>query len=244
MDRSVGEDRDRHADARDDKAEARDQISATRDLKAADRDDRAQAREGREGVANTGSAADRAAALRDRQGGAANRSHSAEDRAASASDRTFSSKERAASSIDGLTGAYRRDAGILELDRAIDRAQRMKEPLVLAFVDVDGLKERNDALGHAAGDQLLRRTVEIVRSHLRSYDLIVRFGGDEFVCLLDLKSPEAVRRFDKVKADLAELEGGSISVGLAEMRSEESLEDLIARADQALYKERSGQASD
>lgn len=78
-----------------------------------------------------------------------------------------------------------------------------------------------------------------IRTHLRSYDLIVRFGGDEFVCLLlDLSMSEAAKRFEAINADLAETEHGSITFGLAELRSEDSLEDLIARADEALYKER------
>lgn len=243
MSKGAGDDRDQSADARDERAEAHDLASDTRDVKADERDDRAEAREAREGVTGTGAAGDRAAALRDRRGGADDRSQAADDRGASASDRTLSGKERDASSIDGLTGAYRREAGILELEREIEKAQRMKEPLVLAFIDVNDLKARNDARGHAAGDQLLRRTVEIVRAHLRSYDLVVRYGGDEFVCLVDLDRSEAANRFEQVNVDLAELEGSSITVGLAEMRAEESLEELITRADQDLYKQRGEQAS-
>jgi diguanylate cyclase (GGDEF)-like protein len=241
--KSAGDDRDQSAEARDERADAHDQVSDTRDHKADERDARAEAREEREGVASTGAAGDRAGALRDRRGGADDRSQAADDRDASASDRTLAGKDRASSSLDGLTGAYRREAGILELERAIDKAQRMKERLVLTFIDVNGLKDRNDGLGHAAGDQLLRQTVEIVRTHLRSYDLIVRYGGDEFVCLLDLGTSEAAKRFEDVSVDLAELEDASISVGLAEMRPEDSLEDLIARADQALYTQRRGHGS-
>lgn len=231
-----GDDRDRSATARDERAEAHDLASDARDAKADERDARAEIREKREGVSDTGAAGDRAGALRDRQGGADDRSQAADDREASASDRALSGEERETSSIDGLTDAYRREAGILELERAIDKAQRMNEPSVLAFIDVNGLKDKNDTHGHAAGDRLLRRTVEIVRTHLRSYDLIVRYGGDEFVCLVDLDSSEAAKRFEEVNVDLAKLEDGSISVGLAEVQAGESLEDLIARADQDLYR--------
>jgi diguanylate cyclase (GGDEF)-like protein len=163
--------------------------------------------------------------------------HAAEDRKASARDRVMSAEERATSSIDELTGAYRRDAGVLEIEREITRAKRNSRPLTLAFIDLDGLKSTNDSLGHAAGDELLRRTVYRTRAQLRSYDLIVRFGGDEFICVLsDLDMAETSRRFDAIKADLAENKEGSIKVGLAELRLEDSAQDLIARADNALYK--------
>jgi diguanylate cyclase (GGDEF)-like protein len=147
--------------------------------------------------------------------------------------------ERAVSSLDRLTGAYRRDAGTLELERETGRAKRTKQTLIMAFVDVDGLKKVNDLLGHAAGDRLLRVTVDSIRRHLRSYDPIVRFGGDEFVCaLLDLSMSEAEKRFAAINADLTGSQQGSITVGLAELRADDSLQDLIARADEALYTER------
>jgi diguanylate cyclase (GGDEF)-like protein len=66
----------------------------------------------------------------------------------------LSAQERAASSIGKLTRAYRRDAGLVELAREVDRARRAEQPFTLAFVDVDNLKATNDALGHGAGDQL------------------------------------------------------------------------------------------
>ena len=236
----VGDDRDRSAAARDERADAQDQQSATRDERGEARDQRAEGRE--EAAAHRSdpaAAADRAAALRDRQGAANDRLQAADDREAAAADRVVSAHERAVSSIDEFTGAYRRDAGTIELERETARAKRTDRPLVLAFVDVDGLKARNDSLGHAAGDRLLRRTVESMRTHLRSYDLIVRFGGDEFVCaLMDVNVSEAAKRFATVNADLLETERGSITVGLAELRSTDSLKDLLGRADDALYKER------
>ncbi len=108
------------------------------------------------------------------------------------------------SSIDELTGAYRRDAGIVELVRETARAKRTQEPLVLAFVDVDGLKATNDTQGHAAGDRILCTVVDVIRAHLRSYDLVVRYGGDEFVCAFaDMTIEEAGERFLLINGDLA-----------------------------------------
>ncbi|MEX0833072.1 MAG: GGDEF domain-containing protein [Actinomycetota bacterium] len=235
----TGDDRDRTADDRDRRAEAHDELSEARDERADARDERAEARDDAADGIDIGAAADRAGALRDRRGGASDRTQAADDRDAAAVDRTLAARERAVSSIDGLTGAYRRDAGTLELEREIARAQRTNLPLVIAFTDVDGLKETNDSLGHPAGDMRLRQTVECIRTHLRSYDLIVRFGGDEFVCVLvDLSISGAAKRFEAVNADLAATGNGSITAGLARLRSGDTLEAFIARADEALYKER------
>jgi diguanylate cyclase (GGDEF)-like protein len=109
--------------------------------------------------------------------------------------------------------------------------------LVLAFVDVDGLKERNDRDGHAAGDALLRSVVAAIRSKVRSYDPIVRFGGDEFVCgLSDTDLNEAGNRFDEIRVALRAADrSASISVGLAALRPTDSVRDLTARGDAALY---------
>ncbi len=138
-------------------------------------------------------------------------------------------------SIDKLTGAYRRDEGMAELERETSRANRTHASLVLAFVDVDGLKATNDSLGHAAGDQLLRHVVKTLRDNFRSYDVIVRFGGDEFLCALPGLGPKTVaERFALINATLRSQARGSISVGLAYYRAHDSLDALISRADDAL----------
>ena len=235
----AGEHRDQTAVDRDERADAHDQASEARDERADARDRRAEDRERADDNADLAAAADRAGALRDRKGGASDRTQAADDRQAASLDRELAAQEREASSIDELTHAYRRDAGTIELRREIDRAKRTKRPFVLAFVDVDRLKARNDSLGHAAGDQLLRETSESIRAHIRSYDLIIRFGGDEFVCgLADTTMAPVAKRFSLVNADLATTQQASITVGLAELRPEDALEDLIARADEALYRTR------
>ena len=81
-----------------------------------------------------------------------------------------------------MTGAYRRDAGLAALERDIVKAQRTGAPFTLAFADVVGLKATNDHAGHAAGDQLLAQVAALQQSAVREYDLLVRYGGDEFLC--------------------------------------------------------------
>jgi diguanylate cyclase (GGDEF)-like protein len=238
MSDEAADDRDRSAEDRDRRADAQDQVSDARDKRADERDERAEAREIEAGGVDAGAAADRGDASRDREDGASNRIQAADDREAASADRDRSAGERRASSIDLLTGAQRREIGLMGLEREVVRSRRTGQPFTLAFVDVDNLKARNDSLGHAAGDQLLRDAADCMRAHLRAYDLVVRYGGDEFLCgLLDLTIPEAARRFALVNADLGAMQG-SITVGLAEREGEDSLEDLIARADAALYQER------
>lgn len=235
----IGLHRDRTAEDRDSRARARDQGSEARDESADARDERAETRDRAIGGVDTEVAADRAGALRDRRGAAGDRTEAADDRDAAAVDRALSARERVASSIDELTNAHRRDAGTVELTRELARAKRTKRPFVLAFIDVDNLKGTNDALGHAAGDQLLRRTADAIRAHHRPYDLIVRFGGDEFVCgLLDVTMDQAAERFSLVKANLKATQKASVTVGLTELKADDALEDLIARADEAMYRER------
>jgi diguanylate cyclase (GGDEF)-like protein len=137
---------------------------------------------------------------------------------------------------DDLTGAFRRGAGETVLQQEMDRATRSGNGLVLAFVDVDGLKATNDQHGHQAGDARLRDVVSAMRSKIRSYEPIVRYGGDEFLCSFAGVDIQGVRtRFEEIDALLDERPGGcSISVGLAVHQPEDTLPSLIDRADAAL----------
>ena len=232
-------DRDKTAEGRDRTSQAHDEASEARDERADARDKRAEAREMAAHKFDPEVVSDRAAAKRDRKGGASDRLHAEDDREAASTDRSVSARERESFVIDELTGAHRRHTGLAELDREISRAKRTKQPFVLAFIDVDGLKATNDSLGHVAGDQLLRQVVDTIRGHVRSYDLIVRYGGDEFLCgLLDVDMAEAAKRFALVNADLAAIRQASVTAGIAQLDAHDGLEDLIQRADEALYRER------
>ncbi|MGA2470347.1 MAG: GGDEF domain-containing protein [Solirubrobacteraceae bacterium] len=203
------------------------------------RDERADARERAVERIGTEGAADRAGALRDRRAATSDRAAARDDRKAASTDRDLAARDRRAASIDQLTGAHRRDAGIVELEREVVRARRTAQSFTIAFIDIDDLKETNDSLGHATGDQLLRATTDVIRAHLRPYDLIIRYGGDEFVCALpDVTAAQAADRFARVKADLAAAHEASVSVGLAELEADESVDDLLLRADQAMYRAR------
>ena len=126
------------------------------------------------------------------------------------------------------------------MERDVARARRTEQPLVLAFLDVDQLKAVNDSRGHAAGDRMLLEVAQTVRAALRPYDLIIRYGGDEFICAISgLDMAGVSKRLALVNTVLANApEHGSISAGIALLQSDESAADLVARADTALYRER------
>jgi diguanylate cyclase (GGDEF)-like protein len=119
-------------------------------------------------------------------------------------------------------------------------ARRTNQSLIVAFVDVDHLKEINDSRGHAAGDRILIEVASALRANLRAYDLVIRYGGDEFVVTISgLTVADAAKRFAAVSTALGEApERGSVSIGLAELQPEDLPEELVARADAALYQER------
>ena len=145
----------------------------------------------------------------------------------------FKLREQAA--FDDLTGALRRGAGISAIDREVARARRHKSALSLAFVDIDGLKAANDRRGHAAGDKLIRGLAQALRKGLRDQDLLVRYGGDEFVCVLpDTPAEAGLAKLSEIRKAAAKA-GVRFSVGLAQLERSDDVVSLLARADRQLY---------
>ena len=85
-----------------------------------------------------------------------------------------------AAATDELTSTWTRAFGLAQVSHELERARRLGAKLVIAFLDVDGLKNVNDNHGHLAGDALLRLVGETLRANVRPYDVLVRYGGDEF----------------------------------------------------------------
>lgn len=142
--------------------------------------------------------------------------------------------------LDQLTGLYNRRSGEQRLAQEISRAQRHGRPLTILLMDLDGLKQVNDNHGHAAGDLVIKGFAERLQRAIRGSDLAVRLGGDEFMALL----PEC--RADEVRHVLARVEGLEVvyndakihcafSRGWTDYKPGESPQDLLKRADDALY---------
>lgn len=145
----------------------------------------------------------------------------------------FKLRERAA--FDELTGTLRRAAGMAALEREIARARRVKAPLTVAFVDLDGLKQANDKRGHKAGDEMLRGLASILTSGLRGQDLVTRYGGDEFVCVLPDTPADAARaKLSSIQAE-ADKAGIRFSTGAAQLERSDDVVSLLARADREMY---------
>ncbi len=220
-------------EAREKAAAERDQIANRRDAAAAERDEIANGRH-----RSAGARAELAATRRAHGGdGAAD----GPDEAALERSRLEAELQRA--HLDALTGAFRREVGRLALRNEIERARRADGRFIIAFVDVDGLKGVNDRDGHASGDRVLRTLAATMRANLRSYDPIVRFGGDEFICgISSIGADEVQHRIGVIDQSLRHATGVGITAGLASLTSNESLEELTARADAALLEAKRSRA--
>jgi diguanylate cyclase (GGDEF)-like protein/PAS domain S-box-containing protein len=135
---------------------------------------------------------------------------------------------------DALTGLPNRRAIDDVLPREMARSLRMGSPLCLGIIDIDRFKAYNDTHGHLGGDTLLRESAVAWESVLRGEDTIVRYGGEEFLVVLpncELEDAEAI--LERLRA--ATPDGQTCSAGLAKWEPGQSIDDLVGRADMALY---------
>ncbi|SRR6266568_297859 len=142
---------------------------------------------------------------------------------------------REKSAFDELTGVLRRVAGISAAEREIVRSRRHGSQLTVAFVDIDGLKEENESHGHPAGDAMLRGLTQALKDGLRADDVVFRYGGDEFVCVLPETTSKSARiRLGEIQLEAAK-SGIRFCVGVAQLERRDDVVSLFARADRDLY---------
>ena len=150
------------------------------------------------------------------------------------------------SGTDSLTGLLNRREGEKRLAEDIARVRRRGGVLTVGVVDLNKFKAINDCYGHQAGDVCIRHVAHIVRRNIRGGDWLARWGGDEFVVALHDASPfaateEVLRRINRdLKDSPVRLPGGeelvlSLTVGASRYSGEESAQDVLAKADRAMY---------
>jgi two-component system, cell cycle response regulator len=151
---------------------------------------------------------------------------------------------------DGLTSLLNRRAFTDIMDRELDRSDRCGSTVSLLLIDLDHFKAINDTRGHAGGDAVLAAVGKLLRGVARSYDVVARWGGEEFVVALPgadgagaFSSAERLRSAIE-RLDVQDLEGRTIpvtaSIGVAERRPHEPLDVTVDRADRAMYSAKVG----
>lgn len=147
--------------------------------------------------------------------------------------------------VDPLTGVSNRRDFYEQARRELNRSNRLSHPLTILMLDIDRFKSINDKFGHSVGDEVLVQTAKCLSGKLRDIDTLARVGGEEFVILL----PETAldRGLDVAERLRIAVEEGpfgsgetrthvTLSIGVAERKSDEELESLLNRADAALYR--------
>jgi two-component system cell cycle response regulator len=140
---------------------------------------------------------------------------------------------------DPLTRVHNRRFVFGQLEALVSGARRHRRPLAVAMVDIDAFKAVNDRHGHEVGDRVLVAIGEALQRALRAEDVLGRLGGEEFVALLpDTGAEAAARTAERLRAAVAGADGPArvtASVGWAVLRHAEAPDDLVRRADEALY---------
>jgi diguanylate cyclase (GGDEF)-like protein len=142
---------------------------------------------------------------------------------------------------DALTDVYNRRYFMIRLEEEFKRHARFGEPLSLVMLDVDHFKEVNDRFGHRAGDEALRAIAGLLLKHSRSFSVVTRYGGDEFVIVL-VNTPKAgaLNYAERIRSVVAQYEFRhgtvTVSLGAASLPEDGGCgDDLIVAADKALY---------
>jgi len=156
---------------------------------------------------------------------------------------TTNSRLKEFSFKDDVTGLYNRRFFSIRLEEEISRYRRFNHPVSVVLLDLDGFKDVNDRLGHAAGDEILRDIAQILLKHSRGINVISRYGGDEFVVLL-VETPKAGARLyaDRIRQVVSTYPFShgcriTASFGVSSLPEDVAAapDDIVKTADEALY---------
>ena len=154
--------------------------------------------------------------------------------------------------LDDLTSLHNRRGFLVLAEQQMKVSRRTCSPFLLIFLDVDGLKNINDTLGHAAGSRAIIETADILRSCFRKSDILARFGGDEFVVLaVDTSASAEAALLAQIKEKLAAANSEpnrtyrlSLSIGVlpCDATTQSSLDELLAKVDSLMYQDKRSKA--
>lgn len=148
---------------------------------------------------------------------------------------------------DSLTGLYNRRYLEVHLEKLIDKNQESRKSLAVVMIDIDHFKAVNDTHGHNVGDEILKTFAERLKDKLRSFDLVARLGGEEFVAILpDVSEARAHMVAERLRRAIGEVpfpcavEGGALSItaslgGTLIKHGTHSIQEVLERADKCLY---------
>ncbi len=150
---------------------------------------------------------------------------------------------------DDLTGLYNRHYVLDRLEKEIERALREGSGFSVIMFDLDNFKKINDKYGHLKGDEVLRKVAQILKRHFRSYDVVSRFGGDEFLVLVLSDKNDIEKRLRKIRKEIEEIfpeENLSVSYGVVFFPSEfkdikgisEIMRLLLSKVDSKMYEDK------
>jgi len=152
-------------------------------------------------------------------------------------DERFQALEQLAST-DPLTGLANRRACDKIIPAEISRAERERKPLSCIMLDIDRFKQVNDTMGHQMGDQVLRELSTMLRQSVRAYDIVARWGGEEFLLVLPGADLEAARQLaERIRLGVQKLPIGAITIsaGAAEFEADYDFEATLRTADRRMY---------
>jgi len=151
--------------------------------------------------------------------------------------------------VDHLTGVWNRHAMSSMINKEHERARRSGNGCVLAIMDFDDFKQINDRYGHIAGDRVLKTTMDFFVKRLRKYDIIFRYGGDEFLLLFpETNTEHAAQLLERLCLELRNMPimisnskkiTVSVSIGMSEMDGQSTYNETIKLADHALIEAKS-----
>jgi len=142
---------------------------------------------------------------------------------------------------DSLTKVFNRQKIEMEIQTELDRFNRYSNVFSLIMFDLDFFKEVNDEFGHDIGDKVLIEVTEVVKTEIRSTDLLARWGGEEFIVLCPgINLENVLQQAERIRRQIEHhsfgiIENMTISFGVTEVTGEDTLETILKRADKALY---------